>query len=198
MIGAGEGYSSADPIPPVLYAPGAPVTAQVVSSLLRGGYVVGHRHGTCLARTVRGIPQVGTEDLLTLEPTSFTEIAGARWRVYVPAETVALVVVMLEVYSAPADTVEVERRVRVSDGVSVDTGAAPQVVDSATNRGLDVADPWPGQRWYSARRQTSHRVTLDNVAPGARLDVYVEGRQTSTYANQSSLMLSAALFWSAT
>jgi len=198
VIGAGEGYTSADPIQPVLYAPGAPVTAQVVASLLRGGYLVGHRHGTCLARTVRGIPQVGGDDVMTLEPTSFTEIAGARWRVYVPAEAVALVVVMAEVYSAAAETVEVERRVVVTDGVSTDIGTSPQIASIAQDRGVEVADPWPGQRWLAARRQASHRVELANVTAGQRLNVYVEGRQTTTYGNQSSLMLSAALFWSTT
>lgn len=199
MIGAGEGYTSANPVYPILYAPAAPLAAEVMAGVLRGAYVVAHQHGTCLARTVRGIPQLSTSTPMTLEPSSYTEIAGCRWLAYVPAEATALIVVLGEAFSPTAETNNVERRVIVTDGTNTDTGAdTPQAIHGAVEERRVVGDmPWPGNRWYRSRQQMICRVALANCSPAARLTVYVEGRQQAPTAPLGVTLIGATLFWSA-
>lgn len=198
VIGAGEGYSSANPIAPILYAPNAPLTAEVMAGVLRGAYVVAHQHGTCLGRTVRGRPLLSTQPYTVLEQVSYTEIDGCRWNVYVPAEATHVVVVLTEGFGAHLETANVERRVVVIQGANSDTGSdTPQSIGTQTRQTPVVGGgPWPGVQWYNARQQIICRVQLENCVAGNRLTAYVEGRNRSPFGTVTSELIGAALFWS--
>lgn len=199
MIGAGEGYTSAGAVSPILYAPAAPLAGEAVGGVLQGAYAVAYQHGTCLARTVRGIPQLGTEVQYVLEPTAYTEIQGCRWVVFVPAEVTTLAVVLEESLQSSAADTYVERRVIVTDGTNTDTGATtPMTIQSPVVTSPAIGDwPWPGDLWLQSRQRMIYRVRLTNCSPSARLTVYVEGRRAEPQYTVGATMLQAALYWSA-
>lgn len=199
MIGAGEGYTSAGAISPILYAPAAPLAGEAVGGVLQGAYAVAYQHGTCLARTVRGIPQLGTEVQYVLEPTAYTEIAGCRWVVFVPAEVTTLAVVLEESLQSSAADTYVERRVIVTDGTSTDTGATtPMTIQSPVVTSPVIGNwPWPGDLWLQSRQRMIYRVRLTNCSPSTQLTIYVEGRRAEPQYTVGATMLQAALFWSA-
>lgn len=196
MIGAGEGYTTAAPIPPALYHPAAPLTAEAVGGVLRGAYVVGHQHGRTLARSVLGIPQLASIASTPTAPTSWTEITGGRWRVYVPAE-VATLTVVADVILVPNSQAIVEHRLSVTDGTNTDTGEVAEIRVTSAPVTTPVAvpgAPWPGPLVASRRERVTMLVELANVAPGAWLNVYAEARSLG-YVGR--LYVGLTLLWGA-
>lgn len=196
MIGAGEGYTLAGAVAPSLYHPAAPLAAEAAAGVLRGAYVVGHQHGRCLARSVLGIPQQASLASVPTAPTTWTEITGARWRVYVPAEVSTLTLVA-DVVLVPNSQAVLEHRLVVTDGTNTDTGETVELRVTNAAVTTPVAQPglpWPGPLVATRRERVTMAVALDTVSPGARLDIYADARALG-YVGR--LFVGLALYWSA-